>query len=120
MRLEDLDVFRAVQETGNVQRVELRCGLSQSDVTKVARKLGDELGVQLMERGGPPLAPTPAGQTLNPRAIELSALTTATRRDMAGEVAAMRGAIRLGSTGIARQRRCCLTCSRNRTRFNCW
>jgi len=96
MRLEDLDVFRAVHETGNFQRAALRCGLSQSAVTKVVRKLEDEFGVQLMERGGGALALTPAGRTLYLRAMELSALTTATRRDMAGEVAALRGAIRLG------------------------
>ena len=60
------------------------------------RKLEDEFGVQLMERGWRSLALTPAGRTLYLRAMELSALTTATRRDMAGEVAAMRGAIRLG------------------------
>lgn len=96
MRLEDLDVFRAVHETGNFQRAALRCGLSQSAVTKVVRKLEDEFGVQLMERGGRSLALTTAGRTLYLRAMELNALTTATRRDMAGEVAAMRGAIRLG------------------------
>jgi DNA-binding transcriptional LysR family regulator len=96
MRLEDLDVFRAVHETGNFQRAALRCGLSQSAVTKVVRKLEDEFGVQLMERGGRSLALTPAGRTLYQRAMELSALATATRRDMAGETAALRGAIRLG------------------------
>lgn len=97
MRLEDLDVFRAVHETGNFQRAAIRCGLSQSAVTKVVRKLEDEFGVQLMERGGGgSLALTPAGRTLYQRAIELSQLTVATRRDMAGEVASLRGAIRLG------------------------
>jgi len=96
MRLEDLDVFRAVHETGTFQRAALRCGLSQSAVTKVVRQLEDEFGVQLMERGSRSLALTPAGRTLYQRARELSALTVTTRRDMAGEVASLRGAIRLG------------------------
>lgn len=96
MRLEDLDVFRAVHETGSFQRAALRCRLSQSAVTKVVRKLEEEFGVQLMERGGRALALTPAGRTLYQRAVELSGLTAATRRDMAGEASALRGAIRLG------------------------
>lgn len=65
-------------------------------MTKVVRKLEDEFGLQLVERGGSLLALTPAGRTLYQRAIELATLADATRRDMAGEVAALRGTIRLG------------------------
>lgn len=96
MRLEDLEVFRAAHETGGFQRAALRCGLSLSAVTKVVRKLEDAFGVQLLERGGRLLALTPAGRALYQRAMELSELTATTRRDMAAEVASLRGAIRLG------------------------
>lgn len=96
MRFEDLDVFRAVHETGGFQRAAARCGLSQSAVTKVVRKLEEEFGLQLIERGSRSLALTPAGRTLYQRAVEVSQLTASTRRDMAAEVSSLRGAIRFG------------------------
>ncbi len=96
MRLEDLEVFRAVHETGSFQRAGQRAGLTQSAVTKVIRKLEEEFGVQLLERGGQMAALTPAGRTLYARALELGRLSAATRHDMASEAAALRGTIRLG------------------------
>lgn len=65
-------------------------------MTKVVRKLEDEFGLQLMERGGRVIALTPAGRTLYQRATELANLAAATRHDMAGEESASRGSIRLG------------------------
>lgn len=96
MRLEDLEVFRAVHETGSFQRAAHRSGLSQSAVTKVVRKLEDEFELQLLERGSRSVALTPAGRTLYQRSIELGELAAVTRHDMAGEAAGLRGAIRLG------------------------
>ncbi len=96
MRLEDLDVFRAVHETGGFQRAAARCGLSQSAVTKVVRKLEEEFGLQLIERGNRSLALTPAGRTLYQRAVEVGELTSSTKRDMAAEVSSLRGAVRFG------------------------
>lgn len=96
MRLEDLEIFRAVHETGSFQRAAQRSGLSQSAVTKVVRKLEDEFGLQLMERGGRIIALTPAGRTLYQRALALADLAAATRSDLEGEAAALRGSIRLG------------------------
>ncbi|WP_159914539.1 LysR family transcriptional regulator [Pantoea sp. 18069] len=96
MRLEDLEVFRAVHETGSFQRAGQRSGLTQSAVTKVIRKLEDEFGLQLLERGSGKAALTPAGRTLYARALELGRLSAVTRHDMASEAAALRGTIRLG------------------------
>ncbi len=96
MRLEDLEVFRAVHDTGSFQRAAHRVGLSQSAVTKVVRRLEDEFGLQLVERGVRTAALTPAGRTLYARALELGGLVNSTRSDMAGEAAALRGSIRLG------------------------
>lgn len=96
MRLEDLEVFRAVHDTGSFQRAAQRVGLSQSAVTKVVRKLEDEFGLQLVEREARSAALTPAGCTLYRRALELGRLADATRSDMVGEAAALRGSIRLG------------------------
>ncbi|HQQ69451.1 MAG TPA: LysR family transcriptional regulator [Alicycliphilus sp.] len=96
MRLEDLEIFRAVHETGSFQRAAQRSGLSQSAVTKIVRKLEDEFGLTLIERGGRVVALTPAGRTLYHRTIELADLAAATRRDMVSEAAALRGSVRLG------------------------
>lgn len=96
MRLEDLEVFRAVHETGSFQRAAQRSGLTQSAVTKVIRKLEDEFGVQVLERGGRVVALTPAGRTLYARALELGRLAAVTRHDMASEASALRGTVRVG------------------------
>lgn len=98
MRLEDLEIFRAVHETGSFQRAAQRSGLTQSAVTKVVRKLEDDFGMQLLERGGGIVALTPAGRTLYSRALELGRLVAATRFDMVGEAAALSGTVRLGVT----------------------
>ncbi len=98
MRLEDLDVFCAVHETGSFQRAAQRSGLTQSAVTKVVRKLEDEFGMQLLERGAGTLALTPAGRTLYARALELGRLAAVTRYDMASEAAALAGTVRVGVT----------------------
>jgi DNA-binding transcriptional LysR family regulator len=96
MRLEDLEVFRAVHEAGSFQRAAQRIGLSQSAVTKVVRKLEEEFRLQLVERGARTATLTPAGRTFYERALEFAELAAATRGDMAGEAAALRGSIRLG------------------------
>lgn len=96
MRLEDLEVFRAIHDTGSFQRAAVRCELSQSAVTKIVRKLEDEFGLQLLERGRSSLALTPAGRTLYERALELAQLAATTQHDMAGEASALRGNVRLG------------------------
>ena len=59
--------------------------------------LEDEFGLQLLERDGCSVVLTPAGRTLHQRAIEFAGLADTTRRDMAGEVAALRGSLRLGN-----------------------
>lgn len=96
MRFEDLEVFRAVHETGGFQRAAARCGLSQSAVTKVVRKLEEEFGLQLIERRTRSHTLTPAGRRLYQRAVEAGELTASTRRDMAAEASSLRGAIRFG------------------------
>jgi DNA-binding transcriptional LysR family regulator len=60
------------------------------------RKLEEEFGLQLLERGARGTALTPAGRTFYGHALEFAELVAATRGDMAGEAAALRGSIRLG------------------------
>jgi DNA-binding transcriptional LysR family regulator len=96
MRFEDLEVFRALHETGSFHRAALRSGLTPSAVTKVVRKLEEEFGLQLVERGSRAMALTPAGRTLYQRAVEVGALADATRKDMVGEATSLRGTLRLG------------------------
>lgn len=96
MRLEDLDIFRAVHETGGFQRAAQRVGLTQSAVTKIVRKLEAEFGLPLIERGARSVALTPGGRTLYDRCVEMHELAAAIHHDMAGAAAARQGTIRLG------------------------
>jgi DNA-binding transcriptional LysR family regulator len=65
-------------------------------VTKIVRRLETEFGLPLFERGGRGLALTSAGHALHRRAVDMAALASATRHDMAAEKAAQGGTVRLG------------------------
>ncbi|AZG06612.1 LysR family transcriptional regulator [Pigmentiphaga sp. H8] len=68
MRLEDLNYFLAVAETGHVGRASTRLGHSQPALTKGLQRLEKELGIQLFERTPKGMALTTAGAAFFERA----------------------------------------------------
>lgn len=51
MRLEQLEAFLAVAETGSFQQAARKCGVSQSTVSQL-QSLEAQLQLQLLHRGG--------------------------------------------------------------------
>ncbi|MBT4890746.1 MAG: LysR family transcriptional regulator [Rhodospirillales bacterium] len=62
--LKTLTVFLAVAEHGSMTTAAENLSMSQSGVTKIIRRLEDDLGVSLLERSERPFRPTQAGQEL--------------------------------------------------------
>jgi DNA-binding transcriptional LysR family regulator len=52
MRLEQLEAFLAVAETGSFQQAARKCGVSQSTVSRQIQSLEEQLQLQLLHRGG--------------------------------------------------------------------
>jgi DNA-binding transcriptional LysR family regulator len=50
MRLEQLQAFMAVAETGNFQQAAQKCGVTQSTISRQVQALEADLGVQLLHR----------------------------------------------------------------------
>ncbi|MFN8971218.1 MAG: LysR family transcriptional regulator, partial [Pseudanabaena sp.] len=52
MRLEQLQAFLAVAETGNFQQAAQRCGVSQSTISRQVQSLEATVGISLFHRQG--------------------------------------------------------------------
>jgi DNA-binding transcriptional LysR family regulator len=70
MRLEQLQAFLAVAETGSFQAAAQRCGVTQSTISRQVRSIEDDLGVSLFYRSAQAKL-TLAGTSLMPRALKI-------------------------------------------------
>lgn len=76
MNLRDLDYVLAVAESGHFGRAAKACNVSQPTLSGQIKKLEDELGVQLFERGRGGAKPTDAGRAVAEQArVALRAAT---------------------------------------------
>ena len=96
MEMHQLRYFAAVARMGNFTRAAEACRVAQPSLSQQIRKLEEEVGERLLERGRARTALTPAGTLFLPHALGI--LETAERgaravREMDGEV---RGRIVLG------------------------
>jgi DNA-binding transcriptional LysR family regulator len=81
MTLEDLRVFIAVYETGNLSAVARTLSCTQSAVSQHIKRLERETGLTLIERQARGVAPTPAGRILYQAVIGgIGSLDAALRR----------------------------------------
>src|SRR3954447_26312301 len=96
MELRQLEYFVAVVERGSFTRGALRVLVAQSGVSAQVRRLEQELGVQLLERGPRSVTPTAAGLAVLPYAR--AALTAAAGvREAVDELRGLvRGHVRVG------------------------
>lgn len=62
MNLRDLDYLVALAEIGHFGQAAASCGVSQPTLSTQVRKLEDELGVELIERGSRPVLLTSVGR----------------------------------------------------------
>lgn len=70
MRLEQLQAFLAVSETGSFQAAARQCGVTQSTISRQVRSVEDDLGVALFHRTAQAKL-TLAGSSLLPRAMRI-------------------------------------------------
>ena len=66
MRLEQLQAFLAIEETGSFQQAARKCGVTQSTISRQIQALEADLGVQLFHRTAQAKL-TLAGERLSPR-----------------------------------------------------
>src|SRR5262245_27584411 len=95
MDLGDLDIFRAVVQSGGVSRAAEKLNRVQSNVTTRVRQLEENLGVQLFIREGKRLHITSEGKLLLDYADRLLALASEARETVRD--AKPRGLLRLGA-----------------------
>ncbi|MGC1309794.1 MAG: LysR family transcriptional regulator [Phormidesmis sp.] len=70
MRLEQLQAFLAVADTGSFQTAARHCGVTQSTISRQVRAVEDDLGVSLFHRSTQAKL-TLAGSSLLPRALRI-------------------------------------------------
>ncbi|MGB3790846.1 MAG: LysR family transcriptional regulator [Phormidesmis sp.] len=70
MRLEQLQAFLAVADTGSFQSAARQCGVTQSTISRQVRSIEDDLGVPLFHRTGQAKL-TLAGNSLKTRAMRI-------------------------------------------------
>ena len=80
--LRDFHLFVAVYEERSFTAAAAREHATQSGVSQHVRKLEDNLGVRLFSRDKGQVVPTPAGDSLYQRCIEMLRLHEAAKRTM--------------------------------------
>lgn len=98
MELHQLRYFVAVAEHRHFTRAAAELGVAQPSVSKQVRKLEDELGDPLFERGAGPISLTDAGAVLLPWAKRVLADLDAARAEVAGLATLEGGRLAIGAT----------------------
>lgn len=83
MNLRQVELFLAVVETGGFTTAAERLGIAQPAVSTSVRKLEEDLGVRLLERGARRVTPTAEGRAFLQHARAILAQVAASRREMA-------------------------------------
>ncbi len=91
-----LKCFVAVYELGSVSAAAIRLHMTQPPLSMLLRKLEDELGVRLFDRGGNRLAPTEVGQLFYVRAKAILANIDSMRRELLQHERGSGGIVNIG------------------------
>jgi DNA-binding transcriptional LysR family regulator len=97
MNLKQLELFVAVAETGGFTAAADREGTAQPFVSATIRRLEDELGGRLLNRGARPLTLTPAGEALLRHAASALASIKAAGEDVRSLNAGTAGTVVMGA-----------------------
>lgn len=96
MRLEDLQSFIVICESGQLSRAASRLGTTQSALSKTVVRLEAEFGMPLLERTTRGIAATDAGAQVLTHARQLSNVCKDLQANMALQRAATTGLLRIG------------------------
>ncbi|GAB2471145.1 LysR family transcriptional regulator [Comamonas humi] len=96
MRLEDLQSFALICDTGQLSRAASRLGSTQSALSKTVGRLEAEFGVPLLERTARGMVPTAAGAQLLAHTRQLTTVCNDIQASMAQQRAATSGLLRIG------------------------
>ena len=96
MELRQLEYFVAVVDAGSFTRGAMRVLVAQSGVSAQVRRLEDELGVQLLDRGPRAVTPTEAGLAVLPYARAALAAAESVREAVDELRGLVRGHVRVG------------------------
>lgn len=102
LSLHQLRCFLATYEQGSLTRAADQLGYAQPSVSEQIRLLERSLDVQLFQRVGRGVVPTPEAETLRPHAEEVLESVAATERAMASARTLETGTIRFGMFGTSR------------------
>jgi LysR family nitrogen assimilation transcriptional regulator len=98
MNLRQLKYFVKVVQTGSMTRAAEQLFVAQPALGMQVRQLEEDLGVALLTRHSRGVEPTPAGQALLARAVEILQRVESARREVAAFGAASSEKLRLGLT----------------------
>lgn len=98
MNLNQLRIFAAVAEEGNVTRAARRLAISQPAVSKQLADLEQSVSLRLCERLPRGVRLTDAGRILREHAVALLAVEAAAEADMAALAGAERGRLAIGAS----------------------
>lgn len=96
MNLRDLDYILAVAETGHFGAAAKRCHVSQPTLSMQVRKLEEELGVVLFERGPRGATPTPGGRDVLAQARQVVDAMARLKEVARARIDPLAGTVRLG------------------------
>jgi LysR family transcriptional regulator for bpeEF and oprC len=97
-RLQQIEVFRRVVETGNITRAARDLSMSQPNVSRIVAELEQRLGVALLLRSPRGLATTEAGQVFYAEAVRVVDALEEAEASARGSQAALHGPLRVACT----------------------
>jgi len=97
MDIRDIQYFLAIAEEGNISAAAKRLHMAQPPLSRQIKKLEDQLGVQLMERGKRKIKLTAAGHLLRKRAEQIAELLNTTTKELLDFDTGIRGILSIGA-----------------------
>ena len=95
--IKDMRAFCAVVEEGNISHAAQRLDIAQPVLSKQMKRLEEELGVKLFDRGSRSIRLTAAGRVFHNRIDHILGLVDGTIRELSDIGAGSSGSIRLGA-----------------------
>lgn len=97
MEIKDMQAFYAVVEEGNISHAAMRLDMAQPALSRQMKRLEDNLGVQLFERGSRRIRLTEPGRLLYSRVEHILSMVDSTVQEIMEIGSGVAGTLRLGT-----------------------